>query len=361
MSVPSESLFEGVIGQDRAVASLLAAARRPVHAYLFVGPSGTGSRAAVGGFAAALLCPSGGCGKCNHCTRALKGTHPDLVFMERTGVSLSTGDARHLVGIAQRRPLEAQRQVLVVADVHLATRSAPTLLKTLEEPPSATVFILLSDDVPPELITVASRCVEIPFPPVSRTIITKWLESRGTDPVLSAIVAESCGGDIQRARLLVEDDGFASRLELWRSVPNKLNGTGTLAGELARLLQAGADDGLTPLRAHHASELDEMAAEAKSMGEKAIPGRKEVIDRQHRQERRWRSDEIRIGLGVMARAYRDSLAESLSSTTPSAISRARGCARAVDLIVRTTKSLTHNPNESLMLESLLSRLSHVFD
>ena len=78
-------LFAGVVGQERAVARLWSAARRPVHAYLFHGPPGSGKRAAARGLAAALLCPDGGCGVCNSCRRALAGTHPDLVTVERTG------------------------------------------------------------------------------------------------------------------------------------------------------------------------------------------------------------------------------------------------------------------------------------
>ncbi len=71
-----------------------------------------------------------------------------------------------MVSLAQRRPLHAARQVIVVLDVHLAALRAPALLKTLEEPPGDTVFVLLADQVVPELVTVASRCVEVDFPPV---------------------------------------------------------------------------------------------------------------------------------------------------------------------------------------------------
>jgi DNA polymerase-3 subunit delta' len=51
-------LYAGVVGQEKAVAALVAAAARPVHAYLFVGPPGTGKAVAARGFAAALLCPA---------------------------------------------------------------------------------------------------------------------------------------------------------------------------------------------------------------------------------------------------------------------------------------------------------------
>src|SRR5580692_12308873 len=101
MVIPVAELFEEVVGQPRAVTQLMAAARRPVHAYLLHGPPGSGKRAAARGLAAALLCPDGGCGVCNVCRRALAGTHPDLVEVERTGASISVGDAQTVVTRAQ--------------------------------------------------------------------------------------------------------------------------------------------------------------------------------------------------------------------------------------------------------------------
>ena len=163
---PAPELFAGVLAQEDAVAALRAAAANPVHAYLFEGASGNGSLAAALGFAAALLCPDGGCGTCATCRGALAGTDPDLHVVRRSGASVSIAEIRQVVALAQRRPLHAARQVIVVLDVHLAALRAPALLKTLEEPPGDTVFLLLADQIVPELVTVASRCALVPFPPV---------------------------------------------------------------------------------------------------------------------------------------------------------------------------------------------------
>ena len=146
------------------MAALRAAAANPVHAYLFRGPAGNGGLAAAHGFAAALLCPDGGCGECATCRAALAGTDPDLHVVRRSGASVSKETMRQIVTLAQRRPLHAARQVIVVLDVHLVLDRAPVLLKTLEEPPGDTVFVLLADDVTPDLVTIASRCVEVAVP-----------------------------------------------------------------------------------------------------------------------------------------------------------------------------------------------------
>ncbi len=354
--VPVAALFADMVGQPTAVATLRAASRVPVHAYLFRG-SGPVTRLAATGFAAALLCPDGGCDRCEHCRRALAGTHPDLVTVERTGASLSVDDARRLVGLAQRRPLEARRQVLVVPDVHLAIRAAPALLKTVEEPPTTTVFLLLAEDVPPELVTVASRCAEVLFPPVPTAVVVDWLTARGSDAETAAAIAEGAGGDIHRAALLSEDETYAERLELWRSIPTRLDGTGATVGELSGAALAATESALAPLRRRHAEQLSDLDAEAKSLGETSVPGRKEIVDRQHREERRWRTDEIRAGLAVLARAYRARLAGALQpEARPSS---ATGYVRAVDLIGDAAESLDHNPNEALMLEALFVRLGGI--
>ena len=203
--MPVSALFAGVVGQPRAVTALRAAGRRPVHAYLLHGPPGSGKRTAARALAAALLCPDGGCGHCAVCTRALRGTHPDLVEIERSGALLDVDEARSIVAHAQNRPLEAARQVLVVDDVHLAGKAVPALLKTVEEPPPTTVFVLIADDTPPELATIVSRCVTISFDPVPEQDVADWLVGRAIDPAQAAAVAGASGGRLDRAELLVAD------------------------------------------------------------------------------------------------------------------------------------------------------------
>ena len=276
-------------------------------------------------------------------------------MVERTGAALGIDDARKLAQLAQRRPFEAHRQVLVVGDVHLAIRSAPALLKTVEEPPPATVFVLLCETVPPELVTVSSRCAEVRFPPVASGVIERWLVGRGVDPERAAVVADGCGGDLDRARLLSEDDGYVARHDLWRSVPSRLNGEGAVAASLTRDLLAAAEAAVAPMRDHNTDELARLEAESESLGERSVPGRRDVLDRHHREERRWRTDEIRAGFGVLARAYRDRLVQAVAAGEPDPAEVDR-CRRATDAITAAALSLERNPNESLLLESLLVRL-----
>ncbi len=363
--VPAASLFQGVVGQAAAVAQLRSSARRPVHAYLFLGPPGSGKRAASRGFAAALLCPEGGCGECATCRRTLAGTHPDLVEVERTGASLDLDTARSIVTRAQRRPLEASRQVLVVHDLHLAGSAVPALLKTVEEPPPATVFVLVADSSPSWMATIASRCVQVAFEPVAAAAVADWLVGNGVDPELARSVAEMSQGRLDRARLLATDPGFTARMAAWRSVPTRLDGTGAVAAIVAAELLASAEDAMGPLAAQHAAELAALSEQAEASGLRGIPGRKEVEDRQKREQRRWRTDELRTGLAVLAGAYRDRLVESVISESDSSGTGpggghgpdGRALAEYVTAVEHASVALGRNPNEGLLLEALMVTLS----
>jgi len=343
----------------------MAAARHPVHAYLLHGPPGSGKRAAARGLAGALLCPSAGCGKCNSCRRALAGSHPDLVTVERSGATLDIDEARVITMRAQRRPLESARQVLMVNDIHLAGRAAPALLKTIEEPPASTVFVLVADDLPSSLTTIVSRCVQIPFDAISPTVMTAWLVDHGVDVALAESVAAASGGRLDRARLLVNDAGFAARQQRWRSVPTRLDGTGAAAATMSSELLASADEALAPLREQHAQEIAALVEQSEVGGSKGVPGRKQMEDRHKREERRWRTDDLRFGLATLAEVYRDRLVDTVGAATgpgsPGSASERRRAARQVDAISEASAALGRNANESLLMDALMVELSEMLD
>jgi len=186
--------------------------------------------------------------------------------------------------------------------------------------------------------------------------MVEWLIGRGMAAEVAAVVADSSGGNPARARVMVEDPEVAERAALWSSVPDQLTGTGVVAAELVRGLLASAERAVEPLRVEHARELERLTEEAAAFGEKSLPGRKEITDRHQREERRWRTDALRAGLGALARAYRDRMATQVAAGDPNAVIHARSAAAAVTLITETARSLPRNPQESLLLQALLVRL-----
>lgn len=349
MNGAARALYGDVLGQERAVAQLVAAAASPVHAYLLVGPPGTGKRAAARAFAAALLCPDGGCGACDVCARVLAGVHPDVIVRERAGPFISVGEAREIGRLASLSPVEGRRKVLVLVDFHLVEKAAPALLKTVEEPPATTVFVILAEQVPPELVTIASRSVRLDFSPVPTDRLTRALVEGGMDPAIAGEVAEASGGRPDRARLLASDPGFASRRSAWRGVPGRLDGAGATAAVLADELLAGLETVVEPLLARQGAEMAELDERGRLYGVR--PGeRKELEARHKREERRLRTDELRFGLAALAGAYRDRL---VGAAQP------RSGLAAVEAIGAANESLAHNPNLVLLLQALLVRLSRL--
>lgn len=334
-----------VVGQDRAVAQLKASAVHPVHAYLLVGPPGSGKRAAATAFAAALLCPTDGCGECSACARVLAGVHPDVVHVERTGAAILVDEAREIARLAARSPVEGDRKVLVLADFHLVDRAAPALLKTIEEPTPSAVFVILADYIPPELVTIASRCVVIEFGAVPDEAVTEVLVGEGVSVDVARQVASAANGNISRARLLASDAGFGERQELWAAVPDRLDGHGATAAVLAADLIASIEGVLEPLRQQQVAEVALLDEQAKAQGGRVR--KKDLEDRHRREQRRVRMDELRAGLAVLSRSYRDRLAGGGDAAS----------AAALGAIRTTREALLNNPNETLLLQAMLVRLS----
>ena len=345
----SGGLFAGLVGQEKAVAQLRAAASDPVHAYLLVGPPGVGKRAAARSLAAALLCPEGGCGGCEECKRVLAGVHPDVIVRERAGPYITVDDAREIGRIGALSPVEGRRKVLVLVDFHLVEKAGPALLKAIEEPPATTVYVVLAEQVPPELVTIASRCVRVDFAPVGSDLLAAALVQQGVPPDVAAEAAEAAGGRLDRALLLASDPGFALRRAAWHDAPVHLDGTGAAAAATADQLLATLESVVEPLRARQAAELAEVADRAKLYGDR--PGeRKELEARHKREERRARTDELRFGLAAMAGAYRDRLGAARDPSTSLA---------AIQAVTEANEALAHNPNVTLLLQALLVRLGRL--
>lgn len=368
-------LYARVVGQETAVANLRAAARTPVHAYLLVGQAGTGVREAARAFAADVLCAEGGCGLCVSCANALVERHPDLVFVERSGASIRVQEIDEVIRLASRPPSQGRFKVIVLVDFHLVDQHYARLLKTLEEPPPSTVFLVLAEQVPPELVTIASRCVRIDFAALAADVIASVLASEGVDPALAGEVAGAAAGRLDRARLLAADPGFRDRRAAWCSVATRLDGTGAAVARIADELLGSIDTLLDPLRERQAAEVAELEERLEAYGQRGS-GRKELEDQHKREQRRVRVDELRFGMAALAAVYRDALVSGalagalaggpalLRSGGPGArtppVSR-RGALVALQALDAAGEALVRNPNEVLLVQGLLAALTDAAD
>jgi DNA polymerase-3 subunit delta' len=349
----SGPVWRHVIGQPEAVRLLQAATDDPVHAYLFLGPPGSGKRDAARTFAAALLCRAGQCGVCRDCTLALAGHHPDVSEFYRAGAAISTEQADEIVRRAALSPVEGDRKVMILDEFHLLQPPvAAKLLKTIEEPPPSTVFLVLADQLVLDLVTIASRCVRVSFRPLGVDDIAQVLRDEGVDADAALAAADAASGDLSRARLLATDPGLAARRAAFASVPTQLDGNGATVAKLTDELLAMIDAAAEPLKARHRDELTALEERVAQTGERGA-GRKTMEERHRRELRRHRMDELRFGLATVAGRYRDHLA------TTSGGRRGLDEIAAVGRIHEALETLERNPNESLLLQALLLGLPPV--
>jgi len=162
--------FADIPGQERAVAILRSSLARDRlhHALLFAGPTGSGKRALALALASAINCetaPGIGCGTCATCERIAAGVHPDVVTLAREGaaqiIPIETVRTQVVtaVGLA---PHEARERLFLVDEAtSLQPAAANALLKTLEEPPARTRFVLMTTAPDQLLPTIRSRCQRI--------------------------------------------------------------------------------------------------------------------------------------------------------------------------------------------------------
>jgi len=207
------SIWQG-IGQERVTDLLRRAIERDrvPNAYLFSGPPGAPLLDTAIAFACALNCQRGrgqACGECEQCSKIVQGIHPDVVTLVREG-------AANIVPIESVRsqviariglpPHEAQTRVFIVEEATaMAPPAANALLKTLEEPPARTLFVLCTTAPEQLLPTIRSRCQRVRFgggAPVADadparaeriTALGEELASDSPEPSLPGRVAEGKG------------------------------------------------------------------------------------------------------------------------------------------------------------------------
>ena len=256
--------WSAVVGQPQAVAALAAAVSSPVHAYLLVGPRGTGKRAAAAAFAGELIAAadqrtgSDPARSARHRRLAARQEHADIFVLSPSGPSLRREEeVSQLIVEASRTPVEGPRKVLVVDRFHTATpAAAAALLKPVEEPAGSVVWVLLAEQVLPEHVTIASRCTRVDFGSVPDTEIARVLVSEGlVEADRAPLVAAAAAGNLHRARVLATDERVAARREAWWKVPDRLDGTGAAVALLVAELRSMIDEAGGALTERHRAEI----------------------------------------------------------------------------------------------------------
>ena len=358
MATVTPDPWDQIVGQPEAISLLRANADSPVHAYMFVGPEGSGKRQTARLFGAAILTDSFTSTDTDRILKlAQREQLADLTIIEPEGRSFLVADAKRAIEASSQPPTEKQHRIVLLDRFHTASPEvAPSLLKTIEEPPSRTIIIVSCEFVASSHDTIASRCVQINFNPLTPKDIRDWLLNDTAylmDSPLATQIAEASQGSQTRAALLAEDSSFRDRLKLWQDAPRRCGTSGADATYLTDEVVAYLDEAQTPLAEKHEAELAELEAEAEKYQMKTVD-KKTITARHKRELRQFRESELRWGLSLLAKTY---WAETQKNNFAGSVS-AGVCEEALALLKDTQKEMVRNPNEALMLQNLFRQLPY---
>jgi len=368
-----------------AAASVLAGQRPEpgamTHAWLFTGPPGSGRSVAARAFAAALLCPDGGCGRCPSCHQVRAGTHADLMLVRPEGLSYGVKQTRDLVLRAAGAPAGGRWQVVLFEDADRCTeQAANALLKAIEEPAPRTVWLLCAPSAEDLAPTIRSRCRVVTLVVPASPAVAKVLVTRdGIEPAAALAAARAAQGHVGRARRLAADAGAARRRDEVLRVPLQATSLGPALAAAASLVRTAEDEAKAVTE-----ELDEPERDSlrRAFGEgstgkgvaKAMRGMagalKDLEDRQKSRATRVKRDALDQALLDLATFYRDVLMVQLGADVElangdreadlrqvAAASSPESTLRHLQAIMRCRERLTLNVAPLLAVEEMTLSLA----
>ena len=228
-----------VVGQDVVTRTLTnaIATGHTAHAYLFCGPRGTGKTSTGRILAKAVNCLNTGgkgepCNTCAMCQAITEGRALDLIEIDAAS-NRGIDEIRSLREKVRYAPAEAKYKVYIIDEVHMLTTEAfNALLKTLEEPPPNTIFVLATTDAHKVPATIISRCQRFDFRRLSPQSIVGRLrqvcdaEGIQATPDLLRAVARQAGGSLRDAENLLEQLAVSYGPELKLEQVRELFGMG---------------------------------------------------------------------------------------------------------------------------------------
>jgi DNA polymerase-3 subunit delta' len=209
-------VFRDVISQPEAVAELLRSTGDDAnlhHAWLFTGPPGSGRSQIALAFAAALLCPEGGCAVCNSCEMVRVGSHPDVQVLNTERVQISIDEVTEFIDKSLTMPAVGKYRIMVIEDAdRMMERTSNLLLQSLEEPPKGTIWMLCAPSEADLLPTIRSRVrkVQLKVPSVE-SVAQLLVDKYGVPFELAQISAAQAQSHVGMARRLATNAGARDR------------------------------------------------------------------------------------------------------------------------------------------------------
>jgi DNA polymerase-3 subunit delta' len=210
-------VFRDVVSQPEAVGQLLTAMGQEGkdihHAWLFTGPPGSGRSQLALAFAAALMCSEGGCGTCNSCQMIQTRNHPDVQVLNTERVLISIDEVSEFIDKSIQMPAIGKYRIMVIEDAdRMAERTSNLLLKSLEEPPKGTIWMICAPSEADLLPTIRSRVrrVQLKVPTVD-AVAQLLVEKYGIGFELAQQSAAQAQSHVGMARRLATNAGARER------------------------------------------------------------------------------------------------------------------------------------------------------
>ena len=209
--------FSNILGQEAVKDHLKKAIEyhKVSHAYILTGEKGMGKKMLANAFALSLLCEKGGsepCMQCHSCRQVLSGNHPDLIYVTHDKpASIGVEDVRNQINdTIAVRPYNGGYKIYIVDEAEKMTVQAQNaLLKTIEEPPSYAVILLLTANEDAFLPTILSRCVQLKLKPLKDSAVKEYLlESMGVKEQDADVYAAFARGKLGKAIHLASSEEF---------------------------------------------------------------------------------------------------------------------------------------------------------
>ena len=209
-------VFRDVVSQPEAVEQLLGSigqGKDVHHAWLFTGPPGSGRSQLALAFAASLLCADGGCGTCNSCQMIQSRNHPDVQVLNTERVLISIDEVTEFIEKSIQMPAIGKYRIMVIEDAdRMSERTSNLLLKSLEEPPKGTIWMICAPSEADLLPTIRSRVrrVQLKVPTVE-AVAQLLVEKYGIGLQLAQQSAAQAQSHVGMARRLASNAGARDR------------------------------------------------------------------------------------------------------------------------------------------------------
>lgn len=209
--------FQDILGHEMIKEHFQKAieAQKVSHAYILAGEAGMGRKSLANAFVLTLLCEKGKsqpCMECHACKQVLSGNHPDLIYVKHEKPnSIGVDDIRDQINdTIMIRPYSSYYKIYIVDEAEKMTVQAQNaLLKTIEEPPSYAVILLLTTNPDGFLPTILSRCVQLKLRPLPDFVVKSYLtESMGVHPSEAELYAAFSRGNLGKAIKLAGSEEF---------------------------------------------------------------------------------------------------------------------------------------------------------